>query len=170
MYLVNVRHFSLVALAPISILIVLGTCAMQLLFSTLADRLFRRSGNLRAYVYVMGAALIVTAVIFFGFVALPSALSLIVVTLNPNGAVFSTAGALIANTTPSRGRATVQSATVALATTAGILAPTITGPIIQAGGSQGYLNAFALSSGLVLLIALISLLFIHPRAQTPDTV
>jgi MFS transporter, ACS family, hexuronate transporter len=166
-YLINVRHLQLDVIAAVSVLSVLLTCLVQISLSMLADRWFRRTGKLRAYVYVLSFVLLITAIVNYSAVLVgPVALSVLLLCIQPNGTAFPIAGTLIANITSSERRGAAQGASIAVATIGGILGPTLTGPLLQSAGknlAQGFQTVYLISAILLVTIALAAFLFIRPE-------
>lgn len=165
-YLINVRHLQFSLIAIISGVSVLLTCLVQLSLSMLADRWFRRTGKLRAYVYVLCLVLVLTAIVNYSAITIgPVVLSILLLCIQPNGSVFPIAGTLIANITPSERYGTVQGASIAIGTIGGILGPTLTGPLLQSSSenlARGFQMVYLVSAALLVLIALAAFLFIQP--------
>jgi MFS family permease len=164
-YLINVRHLQFSLIAVISGLAVLLTCLVQISLSMLADRWFRHTGKLRAYVCVLSGILILTAIVNYSAVLVePVALSILLLCIQPNGAIFPIAGTLIANITTPKHRGAVQGSSIAIATIGGILGPTLTGPLLQSTGVNlvhGFQTVYLLSAILLAIIAFVAFLFIR---------
>lgn len=157
-YLVTVRHLRLsdpLYLAGITLPYLVGGIAL-IAFGALADRVFRRSGSYRrSYVYPVTAILMVSALCLFLAVSVPSALgSVIFFTLALIGVTVPILSTIIAAVAPAAHRGAVLGTFVAISTLPGIIAPWVTGLIIQSAGrnvASGFYYAYLLASLLILI-------------------
>ncbi|QBD80219.1 MFS transporter [Ktedonosporobacter rubrisoli] len=168
-YFTEVRHLTLQNFAIFSPIMTLTACTMQILFSGLGDRLYRQTGKSRSYVYVLSFVLIATAIMLYGSSIVHSTiLSLLLISCIPNGAAFALTGTLILNVTPVERHGTMQGITIALAMLAGVIGPTLAGPLIQAAGhnlAAGFNSVYLLTCSLLLACALAGFIFIRPDEQ-----
>jgi MFS transporter, ACS family, hexuronate transporter len=141
-----------------------------IVFGALADRVFRRTRNhRRAYVYPITALLIMSALCLYLAVNNPSASgSVIFFTLAPIGVGIPLVSTLITVVAPIAHRGAVLGIVVAVSTLPGIIAPLVTGLIIQAAGkdmASGFHNAYLLASLLLLLVGGAFLAFARPDEE-----
>ncbi len=164
-YLIDVRHLTFAIASIVGSLVVLCTALIQILLSMQVDRLFRHTGKLRVYVFILSVLLVLTAVLnYSAMLVAPVALSILFLCLQPNGTVFPIASVLITNISPIEHRGAVQGASIALATTGAIIGPTLAGSLLQGTGKnliQGFQTVYLISGGLLLLVALAAFLFIR---------
>jgi MFS transporter, ACS family, hexuronate transporter len=136
-------------------------------FGALADRVFRRTGShRRAYVYLVTALLLVSALCLYLTVNDPSALGAVIwFTLAPIGAAIPMVSTIITAVTPLAQRGAVLGLVVAISTLPGIIAPSVTGLLIQAAGknvASGFHHAYLLASLLLLIVGVVFLAFARP--------
>jgi ACS family hexuronate transporter-like MFS transporter len=168
-YLVTVRHLRLsdpLYFVGITLPYVVGGIAM-LGFGAFADRVFRRTGShRRSYVYTVTALLIVSALCLYLAVSVPSTLgSVIFFTLALIGVTIPILSSIIAAVAPAAHRGAVLGSYVAIATLPGLIAPLVTGLIIQAAGrnvASGFYHAYLLASLLLLIGGIAFLAFTRP--------
>ncbi|HEY6410532.1 MAG TPA: MFS transporter, partial [Ktedonobacteraceae bacterium] len=130
-------------------------------------RVFRRKGSHRqSYVYLVTALLIVTALCLYLAVSVPSALgSVVFFTLALIGVSFPLLSTIIVAVTPASHRGAILGIYVAVSTLPGLIAPLVTGLIIQAAGSNassGLFYAYLLASLLLLIGGIAFLAFARP--------
>lgn len=167
LYLVEVRHFTMTNLTFIIGLPWLVSGLFMVLFGGLADVLFQRTKNSRrSHVAVVGPLMVVSALLLYGSVIIPSTIGAVILfTLIPAAVIVPLTATIIANVTPPGGRGAAQGIQVALATLAGIVASGVTGAIIQRAGSNaalGFQNAFLVGSIIMLVLGVAFWLFVHP--------
>jgi ACS family hexuronate transporter-like MFS transporter len=168
-YLVSVRHLKLsdpLYLAGITLPYVVGGIAL-IACGAFADGVFRRTGShRRSYVYPVTALLMVSALCMFLAVSVPSALgSIIFFTLALTGVTVPILSTIITTVAPAAHRGAVLGSVVAVSTLPGIIAPLVTGLIIQAAGNNvasGFHNAYLLASLLLLIGGIAFLAFARP--------
>jgi MFS transporter, ACS family, hexuronate transporter len=171
-YLVTVRHLTLtdpLYLARITLPYVVGGITL-IAFGAFADRVFRRIGShRRSYVYPVTALLIVSALCLYLVVSVPSALgSVIFSTLALIGVTFPVLATIITAVAPAVHRGAVLGTYVAISTLPGLIAPLVTGLIIQAAGrnvASGFYFAYLLASLLLLIGGVAFLAFVKPDDQ-----
>jgi MFS transporter, ACS family, hexuronate transporter len=107
-------------------------------FGALADRVFRRTGShRRSYVYPGSALFMVSALCLFLEVNIPSSLGAVILfTLAPIGAAVPMLSIIVTAVAPEAHRGAVLGIVVAVATLPGIIAPFVTGVIIQSAGKN----------------------------------
>jgi MFS transporter, ACS family, hexuronate transporter len=168
-YLVTVRHLKLsdpLYLAGITLPYLVGGIAL-IAFGAFADRVFRQTGSSRrSYVYLVSALLTVSALCLYLAVSVPSALgSVIFFTLAPIGVAIPILATVISAVAPEAHRGAVLGSVVAIFTLPGIIAPLVTGLLIQAAGRNvafGFQLAYLLTSLLLLISGITFLLFAQP--------
>jgi len=171
-YLVTVRHLRLnepLYLAGIALPYVVGGIAL-IVFGALADRVFRRTGShRRSYVYPSTVVLIVSALCLYLAVSVPSALgSVIFFTLALVGVAIPLLSTIIAAIAPAAHRGAVLGTVVAVSTLPGLIAPLITGLIIQLAGknvASGFSHAYLLASLFLLIGGVTILVFARPDEE-----
>jgi ACS family hexuronate transporter-like MFS transporter len=171
-YLVTVRHLKLsdpLYLAGITLPYVVGGIAL-IAFGALADRVFRRTGSSRrSYVYLVTALLMVSALCLLLAVSVPSTLGAVFFfTLAPIGVVIPMISTIITGVAPEAYRGAVLGTVVAVLTLPGIIAPLVTGLLIQSSGKNvvaGFHNAYLLASLLLLVFGVAFLAFARPDDQ-----
>lgn len=171
-YLVTVRHLRLtdpLYLAGIMLPYVVGGIAL-IAFGAFADRVFRRTmSDRRSYTYLVTALLIVSALCLYLAVSVPSALgSVIFFTLALIGVTFPVLATIITAVAPAAHRGAVLGAYVVISTLPGLIAPLVTGFIIQAEGrnvASGFSHAYPLASLLLLIGGIAFLAIVRPDNQ-----
>lgn len=174
-YLVSVRHLRLsdpLYLAGITLpYVVVGIAFVA--FGAFADRVFRQTGSYRqSYVYLVTALLIMSALCLYLAVSVPSALgSVIFFTLALIGVTIPILSTIITEVAPAAHRGTVLGIYVAISTLPGLIAPLVTGLIIQAAGKNvatGFYHAYLLSSLLLLIGGVTFLAFARPDEKLAE--
>jgi MFS transporter, ACS family, aldohexuronate transporter len=168
-YLVTVRHLRLsdpLYLAGITLPYIAGGIAL-IAFGALADRVFRWTGShRRSYVYPGSALLIVSALCLFLAVNIPSSLGAVILfTLAPIGVAVPMLSTIITAVAPAAHRGAVLGTVVAVSTLPGLIAPLVTGLIIQSAGknvASGFYHAYLLASLLLLIVGVAFLAFARP--------
>src|SRR6266487_1352515 len=171
-YLVTVRHLRLsdpLYLAGITLPYIVGGIAL-IAFGALADRVFRRSGShRRSYVYLVAASLLVSSLCLYLAVSVSSAPGAVFFfTIAPFGVVIPMVSTIITAVAPAAHRGAVLGTVVAVATLPGIIAPLVTGLIIQSAGKNvvfGFHNAYLLASLLLLIVGVLFLAFAKPEDE-----
>jgi MFS transporter, ACS family, aldohexuronate transporter len=171
-YLVSVRHLrlsDLLYVAGITLPYVVGGIAL-IAFGALADRVFRRTGSSRqSYVYPVTALLMASALCLYLAVSIPSALgSVIFFTLALIGVTVPILSTIIATVAPAAHRGAVLGTVVAVTSLPGLIAPLLTGFIIQAAGrnvASGFSHAYLLASLFLLIGGIAFLAFARPDDQ-----
>jgi MFS family permease len=168
-YLVTVRHLRLsdpLYLAGITLPYIVGGIGL-IVFGGLADYIFRRTGSYRrSYVYLVTALLLVSALCMYLAVSAPSAVeSVLFFTLVPISVGIPLLVTIIMGVAPIAHRGAVLGIVVAISTLPAIVAPSVTGLIIQAAGKNaavGFHNAYLLASLLLLSIGVFFLACVRP--------
>jgi ACS family hexuronate transporter-like MFS transporter len=168
-YLVTVRHLKLsdpLYLAGITLPYIVGGIAL-IAYGALVDRVFRQTGSQRqSYVYPVTALLMVSALCLYLAVSVPSALGAVILfTLAPIGVTVPILSTIITAVAPAAHRGAVLGTVVAASTLPGIIAPLITGLIIQSAGrdvASGFYHAYLLASLLLLIGGGVFLAFARP--------
>jgi len=171
-YLVTVRHLRLsdpLYLAGITLPYTVGAITF-IVFGAYADRIFRRTGSYRrSYVYLVTVLLMVSALCLFLAVSVPSALGAVFFfTIALFGVTFPMVSTIITALAPEAHRGAVLGIVVAIFTLPGIIAPLVTGLIIQAAGKNvavGFHNAYLLASLFLLVFGVVFLAFARPDEQ-----
>jgi MFS transporter, ACS family, aldohexuronate transporter len=171
-YLVTVRHLKLsdpLYLAGITLPYIVGGIAL-IAYGALVDRVFRQTGSQRqSYVYPVTALLMVSALCLYLAVSVPSALGAVILyTLAPIGVTVPILSTIITAVAPAAHRGAVLGTVVAASTLPGIIAPLITGLIIQSAGrdvASGFYHAYLLASLLLLIGRALEVQRICTRSQ-----
>ncbi len=104
---------------------------MQVGIGLLSDRLFKRGGS-RLRVSVLSITLLIGALLLTGTALVPSLLlAILCLSLTPLGAAFPLTVTLLADVTPTSFQGTFLGLGVAIASLAGLIAPAVTGLLIQ---------------------------------------
>lgn len=167
--LVTVRHLGLsdpLYLAGITHPYIVAGIGL-IAFGVLADCLFHLTGSQRrSYVYLVTALLLVSAFCLFLAVNVPSALGAVIFfTLAPIGVAIPILSTIISAVAPEARRGAVLGIFVAVSTLPGIIAPLVTGLIIQSAGKNvavGFHNAYLLASLLLLVFGVAFLACARP--------
>ncbi len=171
-YLVTVRHLKLsdpLYLTGITLPYVLGGISM-IGFSAFADRIFRRTGShRRSYVYLVAALLTMSALCLYLAVSVPATLlSIVFFALTLIGVAIPLLSTTITAVTPAPHRGAILGIYVAVSTLPGLIAPLVTGLIIQAAGNNetsGLYGAYLLASLLLLIGGFAFLAFAKPDEE-----
>ncbi|MGH3439215.1 MAG: MFS transporter [Sciscionella sp.] len=134
----------------------------------LTQRLMRRGVSSRLARGVLGGIVVVIAGI--GMLLFPSAIgwfqiAMITVAFSFGGIVLTIGSTVTGEISPTRQRGAILSIYAAVATLAGVIAPYVTGRIIEAAATPtaGYTIAFTIAGVLLLLGGLPALLFVRPE-------
>ena len=168
-YLVTVRHLRLsdpLYLAGITLPYIVGGIG-QIAFGALADGLFRRTGShRRSYVYPGTAALLLGALCVYLAVSVPSAVGCVLLfTLAPIAVANPTLVTITSTLAPAAHRGAILGILVAVVTLPGLIAPWMTGLIIQATGKNvgvGFHNAYLLASLFLMIVGVVFLACVRP--------
>ena len=168
-YLVTARQLKLsdpFYLVGITLPYVVGGIAL-LGFGAFADRVFRKTrSHRRSYIYTVIALFIVSAVCLYLSVSVPSALSFVIFfTLALIGVTIPILSTIITLVTPTAHRGAIPGTFVVVSTLPGLLAPLVTGLLIQAAGrdvASGFYHTYLLASLLVLISGIAFLAFTMP--------
>ena len=168
-YLVTVRHLRLsdpLYLAGITLPYIVGGIG-QIAFGALADGLLRRTGShRRSYVYPGTAALLLGALCVYLAVSVPSAVGCVLLfTLAPIAVANPTLVTITSTVAPAAHRGAILGILVAVVTLPGLIAPWMTGLIIQATGKNvgvGFHNAYLLASLFLMIGGVVFLACVRP--------
>jgi len=156
------RLFALLTLLNISIGLALSWWSQRLLARGATSRHGR--ALLSSTALIVGGALIVTLML------LPMAdmtkVILLAVGAGLTGVIFALAPAMVGSVSPGVQRGAMLAILNSIASIAGVLAPVVTGSLIQnAGGSTaaGYEHGFALSGALLVIGGLVGLVWVNPE-------
>jgi MFS family permease len=143
-------------------------------FGTFADRVLRRTGShRRSYVYSVTAILVVSALCLYLAVSVPSAPgSVIFFTLALVGVTIAILATIITAVSPAAHRGAILGSFVAVSTLPGLIAPLVTGLIIQSAGkniASGFYYAYLLASLLLLIGGIAFLAFVRPDDEQGET-
>ncbi len=169
-YLVNVRHFQMARLGLLAGLPWLATGIAEVLFGWISDDLYRKTKNTRlARVHLSGSLLLLSGISFYLVTIVPSTgLAILFLCLGPalSSSVFGIGGALVAELITPEHRGLIQGILVGLSTTAGLIAPIITGMVIGQGGTQnvivGYNHAFGVAALVTLVLGILFWIGVRP--------
>ena len=137
----------------------------------LSDRLFKRGGN-RLRVQVLSITLLIGALLLAGAALAPSLpLAILCLSITPLGATFPLTIALLADRTPTSYQGTFLGLGVAIASLAGLIAPAVTGLLIQHSSSPlaGFQLAFLVATCFIACCSCFCWLFIRPTSQQSAT-
>ena len=138
---------------------------MQVGIGWLSDRLFQRGGS-RLRVSVLSITLLLGALLLVGAARAPSLpLAMLCLSLTPLGAAFPLTVALLADVTPTSFRGTFLGLGVAIASLAGLIAPAVTGLLIQhaMSPSAGFQLAYLVAACFIACCSGLCLLFVRPQ-------
>lgn len=133
------------------------------------DRLMRRGVSSRVARGVIGGVAVLAAGAAMAIFPLAPPgwpkITLLTLAFSLGGVIFALGVTVNAEISPTRQRAAVLSTTIGLVTTAGLLAPYVTGRVIEAADTPaaGYNEAFAIAAALLLAGGLLALLLVRPE-------
>ena len=131
----------------------------------LSDRLFKRGGS-RLRVQVLSITLLIGALLLAGAAASPSLLlAILCLSLTPLGATFPLTIALLADMTPTNFQGAFLGLGVAIASLAGLIAPAVTGLLIQHTTSPilGFQLAYLVAACFIACCSCLCWLFVRPH-------
>jgi MFS family permease len=131
----------------------------------LSDRRFKRGGS-RLRVQVLSFALLLGALLLAGAALAPSLLlAILCLSLTPLGATFPLTIALLAEMIPTSYQGAFLGLGVAIASLAGLIAPAITGLLIQhaTSASAGFQLAYLVATGFIAGCSCLCWLFVRPQ-------
>ena len=144
---------------------------MQVGVGWLSDRLFKRGGS-RLRVRVLSITLLIGALLLAGAARAPSLpLAILCLSLTPLGATFPLTIALLADLTPTSYQGTFLGLGVAIASLAGLIAPVVTGLLIQRATSPlvGFQLAYLVAGCFIACCSGLCWLFVRPTSQQSVT-
>jgi len=151
------------------------TTISQLLFSSLSDRLYQKTRDVvKSRVFIVGPMVVLAAVCYYlttvvssngiavGLLCLATALRSIILVLGP---------AILTDTFAPKHYGKAQGSYTAIYYLAGILAPFVTGIIVQnaANAADGFHNAFHLGSAILLVFGLLLWIGVRPKKSASLT-
>lgn len=146
-----------------------GACFTVLLGGKLSDYIFQKTGSLyKARSLLAAACLLATSIIFFMVSTSTSvwtALLLIAVANAMNSLANSVYWAVVIDTAPRSRTGTFSGITHAIANTAAIIAPTLTGYLTMGYGYSAMFTAAAVATG----VGVLAMLFVRPGLSTSNT-
>ena len=131
----------------------------------LSDRLFKRGGG-RLRVQVLSISLLIGALLLAGAALAPSLLlAILCLSLTPLGATFPLTIALLTDMIPKSHQGAFLGLCVAIASIAGLIAPAVTGLLIQHATSPiaGFQLAYLLAMGFIACCSCLSWVFVRPQ-------
>ncbi len=137
---------------------------LQVGIGVLSDRGFKRGGS-RLRVQVLSITLLCGALLLAGVALAPSPLlALLCLSLTPLGATFPLVAALLTDLIPSSSHGTFLGLAVALSSLAGLIAPAVTGLLIQHATSLsvGFQLAYLAAAGFIACCSSLCWLFVRP--------
>lgn len=143
---------------------------IQVGVGVLSDRFFKRGGS-RLRVQVLSITLLIGALLLAGAALAPSLpFAILYLCLTPLGATFPLTIAVLAESTPTSSRGTLLGLGVAIASLAGLIAPAVTGLLIQRSTSPvaGFQLAFLVATGLIACCSGCCWLFVRPKSQQSE--
>lgn len=174
-YLQQVRHISHGHLQYLEGLPWLVSAFASLLINFIADRVYRRTQSSRkSRVFMVGAVGILSSVFWYYFVTVTStreAIVFLLIACALGSPFFPLASAIVSDMVLPEHRGTLLGVLIGVATTAGLLAPAVSGILIQAGAHQsGYAHSFMLMAALGIGASLLLLIGVRPPrpGETPD--
>ena len=168
-YLETGMGFSAVTTGTLVVLPWLASAVVNVAQGVLTDRLMNRGVSSRwARGVLGGVAVLVSGAAMVLFPVVPGTglqIALLTVAFSLGGMMFAIGLTVTAEITPTRQRGAVLAITVGLVTTAGLLAPYVTGRIIQAAATpaDGYAVAFTVAGALLIVGGLLAVIFVRPE-------
>lgn len=140
---------------------------IQVGVGVLSDRLFKRGGS-RLRVQVLSITLLIGALLLAGAALAPSLLiAILCLSLTPLGATFPLTIALLADMTPTSYHGTFLGLSVAIASLAGLIAPAVTGLLIQHATSPivGFRFAYLAATCFIACCSGFCWVFVRPHER-----
>jgi MFS family permease len=167
-YLETALHYSAITTGSLVILPWATSAVFMFAQGIVTDWLMRRGVSSRMARGVLGGVAVLiagVAMVLFPLTSGGLQIALLTIAFSLGGIVFAIGLTVDAEICPTRQRGAVLSISVGLVTTAGLLAPYITGRIIEAAGSPaaGYTLAFTIAGVLLLVGGLIAAIFVRPE-------
>ncbi|WP_421026612.1 MFS transporter [Paraburkholderia sp. A1RO-5L] len=147
------------------------TAPYNIVLSLLSDRMLARGASSRtARVNFITAAFLLAGMLFIGLAVinvapLPKALLLSVATCLPT-ICFGFVPAVLAELVPAVQRSSIMGIYLGIATSAGAISPTVMGRLVEhyhGAGAFGYQLGFAIGGGLLIVVALLGIRYLHPE-------
>ncbi|ASK33321.1 MFS transporter [Alloalcanivorax mobilis] len=166
-YLEEVRHLTHAQAQTYEALPWLAGALASLLFCYLADVLFRKTQSSRkSRVYMMGLLGLCSATCWYLFVSVPGtglAVVFLVIASALGSPGYPLGNAIVSDMILPEHRGTMLGVLLAVATSAGLIAPAVSGSLIQAGaGQSGYAHAFMLMAALNVVASIAFLIGVRP--------
>ncbi|MGW2347014.1 MFS transporter [Streptomyces sp. NPDC001661] len=168
-YLETVLGYSAATTGTLVVLPWIATAVFNLGQGVLTQWLMRRGVSSRMARGVLGGVgILVAGAAMLLFPVVPGGwpqLALLTVAFSLGGILFAIGVTVTSEITPTRQRGSVLSITVGIVTTAGLLAPYVTGLIIEAAPdpAAGYGLAFSAAGVLMLIGGLLAVIFVRPE-------
>ncbi|MCX4835085.1 MFS transporter [Streptomyces sp. NBC_01016] len=168
-YLETVLGYSASTTGTLVVLPWIATAVFNLGQGVLTQWLMRRGVSSRMARGVLGGTgILVAGIAMVLFPLAPEGglqLALLTVAFSLGGILFAIGVTVTSEITPARQRGSVLSITVGIVTTAGLLAPYVTGLVIEAAPdpAAGYDLAFTGAGVLMLIGGLLAVIFVHPE-------
>jgi ACS family hexuronate transporter-like MFS transporter len=175
-YLVTVLHLRLTSplyIAGVSLPWIVQGLAL-FACGALADRAFRQTGSApRSRVLPAGALLVLGAVFLLLAINIHSTLGSVIffILAATAGAAIPLLGAIVLDVAPQAHRGFFQGIVVGIATLPGLIAPLVTGVMIQAAGRnamQGLQSAYVLAAVLLLVCGVAFMAFVRPEEASVE--
>lgn len=167
-YLEEVRHITHSQAQMYEGLPWLAGAVASLVLSGIADWQFRRTQSSRkSRVYMMGATGLVSAVCWYLFVSMPNtgtSVTFLVIAAAMGSPGYPLGNAIVSDMVLPEHRGTLLGVMLACATSAGLIAPAVSGLLIQHGATTatGYYNAFTLMASMNLVTVILLLIGVRP--------
>ncbi|WP_179232723.1 MFS transporter [Paenibacillus rigui] len=170
-YFAKVRHLSAGELKVAVTLPWIMITLSQLLFSSVSDWLYRKTRNMvRSRVFILGPVLIAAALCYyFGTVVASSTLTVALLSLGLTfGCITLVIGpAILVDIVPAMHQGKAQGVFMAFASLGGVIAPYVTGKLVQVSADQatGFNNAFQLVALILLVIGFFAWVAVRPKER-----
>ena len=147
------------------------TAPYNIVLSLLSDRMLARGASSRtARVNFITSAFLIAGMLFIGLTVvdiapLPKAVLLSVATCLPT-ICFGFVPAVLAELVPAVQRSSIMGIYLGIATSAGAISPTVMGRLVEhyhGAGAFGYQLGFAIGGGLLIIVALLGIFYLHPE-------
>ncbi|WP_051124791.1 MFS transporter [Amycolatopsis benzoatilytica] len=168
-YLETALHYRPVTTGTLVALPWIASVVFNVCQGTLTDRLMRRGVSSRMARGVLGGiAVVLSGIAMLAFPHVGAGwlqIALLTIAFSLGGVVFAIGMTVNAEISPTRQRGAVLSISVGLVTTAGLIAPYLTGLLIQSASSPavGYTLAFSIGGVLSLVGGVVSIVFVRPE-------
>jgi MFS family permease len=151
------------------------TTISQLLFSTVSDRIYAKTQNVvRSRVFIVGPLILLAALFYFLATVVESnviAVTLLSLAVSLRSIIMVLGPAILTSVFPKQHYGKVQGSYTAIYYLAGILAPFVTGLIIQNAATTiaGFHQAFTLGAVLLFVSGLLFWIWVRPQDQSTDS-